>query len=1135
MRLDFTHLSRRGFLEFRNRSKTIFPMALMPATYPPTLEELIQIELEFWWKKSRSAESTIGDNQFDTKPPLVENYLQRFAAINQPAIVIRLLQQEYHVRNSFGDRPLIEEYCQRFPELLPDIPGAKSILQSTEDSTSPQSRGRYRLIDRHARGGFGEVWRAEDPVLQREVAVKQLTNRVARQSEVRQRFINEAQTTARLEHPGVVPVYDLIDSEGESPSYAMRFLSGHTLAEAIQLYHQKRSKSTENSVASLRLLNAFLNVVRTLQFAHSRNIIHRDLKPQNVMLGDYGETIVVDWGLAKNLALTGPDGEKIDAPSAGSHTETIAGSVMGTPAYMSPEQFAGNNDQVDQTSDVYSLGAILYEVLTGQPPHGVVDFDNKSRSQPASPRGLVSEVPVPLAAICMKALSVDRSERYSTAAELTKDVELYLADEPVSAHPDTIVAKVGRWLRRHRTFTIAAVAITSVVFVALAAVLAVVVDAKEKVEERNQALVVEKRKTEEALDEAEANLYFQRIVSAYHELIDNHNATQATATLDLCPQERRKWEWHFVRNLAMRDKHTQFAGHKGRVQQAAFNSDETLIATADDSGEFRIWDAKTGKQLLGGQHEGGASSIVFSPDDKTIITAGLDSHRKGGIKFWDASTLKLKKELVAHDSLVFDLAFSPNGNYLATCSKDETIKIWDSAMKLVKTLEGHTNDVTALAFNHDGTRLVSGSKDRSVRVWNVETGLLYYRFRGHGGIVRDVAFRPDGEYVASASEDKTVRTWDVEDKQPRHVLVGHKDEVYGVAYAHDNTTLASAGFDSAIHVWNSRSAKIEYTLRGHNSHVRRVQFSKDDSKILSAADDKSAHLWQLTRNEVDPQFPGMQICFHPQGKLFATTVALSTRQYEVRIFDIETQKQLRKIAYAGRINDVQFNREGSKFAFCSADGKVVVCNTADAKQTRELDGTNIQMRLAFSPDDTLLAVGDLQGIIRIWNMNNENPPSEIRAHGDGVAGIEFSPDGKTLASAGMDMIAKLWTVKDGKEIRILKGHTAKLTHITFSPDGKELATSSFDGTIRTWDVETGAPKKELVAGKFYLNSVAYSPDGTRIASGSDQLLKIWEAKSGKQVFSRWGHNCINELVFSPNGKWLGIAGSHKNVRLWQGK
>jgi WD40 repeat protein len=712
------------------------------ASYLPTLEELIQIEIEFWWKKSRSNESTIDENLLTTKPPLVENYLHRFAAINQPAIVVRLLQQEYHVRSSFGDRPLIEEYCQRFPELLGDSSHAKEVLQL----------GR---------------------------------------------------------HPGPLPA--------------------------------------------------------------------------------------------------------------------------------------------------------------------------------------------------------------ST------------------------------------------------------------------------------------------------------------------------PQVRRKWEWHFVRNLALRDGHTVFSGHTGRVRKAVFSRDETRIATADDSGEFRVWDATTGKQLLLGKHPGGASSIAFSPDGKTVVTAGLDKQRKGGVNFWDVNSGELKKELTAHESLVFDVEFSPNGERLATCSKDESIKIWDSSAKLLQTIEGHTDDVTAIAFNHDGTQIVSGSKDRSVRVWNIANAELVVEFHGHSGIIRAVAFRPDGDYVASASDDKTVRTWDVEDKEPRHVLVGHKDEVHGVVYANDNTTLASAGFDSAIHIWNSRSTKLQHTLRGHNSHVRGVVFSRDDSQLLSAADDKTARLWKLTTNDVDPEFPGMQICFHPLGKQIATAVAVTSRQYEVRIFDIDKQTQLQRIVFDGRINDLQYNHAGSQIALCSPTGEIVIYDTADSKKLRELSGTNIQMRLAFSPDDSLLAVGDREGTLRIWNLTNDEPPRLINAHGDGVAGVEFSPAGSVLASAGMDMVAKLWNVKEATEIRTLKGHSAILTQITFRPDGKELATSSFDGTIRTWDAETGAQKQQLVAGKFYLNSVAYSPDGTRIASGSDQLIKIWEVDSGKQVFSRWGHNCVNELVFSPDGKWLGSAGSHKNVRLWRGK
>jgi eukaryotic-like serine/threonine-protein kinase len=363
---------------------------------------------------------------------------------------------------------------------------------------------RFTLIRPHASGGIGQVWLARDSELQREVAIKEIQPRFAEHADQRARFLLEAEVTGNLEHPGIVPVYSLGKNADGRPYYAMRFIRGESLAVAIRRFHQEFRATAESATTRSRrpskwgvefrqLVGRFLDVCNAIDYAHSRGVLHRDLKPANIMLGHYGETLVVDWGLAKVIGkddfafpLPDADAAPVAADESGSSSSrTEQGTTIGTPAYMSPEQASGLIDQLGPASDVYSLGASLYELLTGELAFRDDKVAETIKKVVAGdfppPRSVDRSVPAPLESICLKAMARDPAARYDSVRALARDLEHWLADEPVAAHPERRVERIGRWIRQHRNWAVAGAALLLGIAV-VASVSVVVVDGARRSE-----------------------------------------------------------------------------------------------------------------------------------------------------------------------------------------------------------------------------------------------------------------------------------------------------------------------------------------------------------------------------------------------------------------------------------------------------------------------------------------------------------------------------------------------------------------------------------------------------------------------------------------------------------------------------
>jgi hypothetical protein len=469
----------------------------------------------------------------DKKKPLGEVLVERGALSEERRKLIDALVREHIKQHGGADRslaaispaPELQQVLAGVPDAdvqasLARVPAYGDLPPTMTMGQSTSSGGRFQILRPHARGGLGQVFVAYDKELHREVALKEIHSENARHPEAQARFVLEAEITGGLEHPGIVPVYGLGHHDDGRPFYAMRFIRGDSLKEAVDRFYRDSEPGTagggqpgatpadvtsQRNLQFRKLLGRFLDVCHAVEYAHSRGVLHRDLKPGNVMIGKYGETLVVDWGLAKaqGRADETAAGEAPLRPASGSgQTPTQAGKAVGTPQFMSPEQAAGRLDQLGARSDVYSLGATLYYLLTGRPPfeknedHGAILRAVQGGDFPR-PRAIVRDVPAPLEAICLTAMAVRPDDRYASAAKLAEDIEHWLADEPVAAHPDGLAARVGRWTRRHKPVVTAAAALLVTAVVALSTSLVAI-------ERARQRTVAAER--ERALDQVEALL-----------------------------------------------------------------------------------------------------------------------------------------------------------------------------------------------------------------------------------------------------------------------------------------------------------------------------------------------------------------------------------------------------------------------------------------------------------------------------------------------------------------------------------------------------------------------------------------------------------------------------------------------------
>jgi WD40 repeat protein len=1067
--------------------------------------------------------------------------------------------------------------ADRTATLQPTLPSEQPVRRVVEDedaeSLPVDDPERYQQVTEHARGGLGRVVRAVDRRLGRTVAVKELLRHDPWHEA---RFMREALITARLEHPGIVPVHEAGRWPNGAPYYVMKLVEGRTLKELFA------AKSTLQE--RLGLLPHVIAIADAVGYAHSEGVIHRDLKPSNVIVGEFGETIVVDWGLARDTRRDIPEpAADLLVTAQGSGASTISGKVIGTPAYMAPEQARG--EIVDERADVYAMGAVLYELLAGKAPHADTTpqavLDRVIAGPPTPLADVASDAPPELVDIAAKAMSRVPADRYPNGSALAEDLRRFSTGKLVTAHVYSPWQLVRKKLQQYRGVVVMAIAC------AIALAVVGIESFRSVVTERDIARA-ERVRAEDARKNAEARKRELVLVQAETSL--RKDPTAALAWLKLHPvTDHDRTHVVDVMDEALALGAARHVWRPGDwVFDVAFTPDgKTLIAAVRD-GKVRAYDLASGRMRDLGRARGPVEAVAVSPDGKMLVTGG----GLGDVTAWPLDG-GAKRDLTERGRPVSALAFDATGKRIlvdrdgiaelvdlegvvtklgpesivrsTVARQDWSRRIGKIAPNQVAVLGEHGHRLVAQTQSNIGFIALSPKGETVIvhdshGVWTVPfVGGALTKLADYDAKLNEVIWSSDGRTIALVGHLHDIVLVDLESRRVRE-LRGHGDAIYNAQFSRDGATLLSAGDDGTARVWNV-SDGTALVLRGHDDDVYRARLSPDEQMVATASLDGSVRVWPLDRT-------GARVLAERDEILdmeVTGDLAMIATKSGVARWNLETGER-----------EPLFAKQGLTMGVPAPNGEMLVApGLGWTLELRRRGGAPLVLRghkdfitrVEWSRDSTVLYSASLDGTLRKWDP--KTGASTLLVEGDApVRGLAVAADNRVAAQVGdtavmlmpngkaetlgtvpgsCGMWAQFERVRDrllmqrcDRSLMLVDGKTAvnlatesyAATRVAMSPDGGRIAGAMSDRTVRIWDAR-GNSLSVLRGHTDLVMDVAFSPDGSQLASVSyDKTIRIWELATGRYRVLRGHSRAVHRVSWRSNTEI--VTASHDGtLRIWR--